>query len=84
MSNHLKILVVDSPNEAPHYVRDHPDVRSATIDTAIVVRNGTESGKCTVDFQITDADGKKLVAMLTGNLVRNLVAIIDGAEQRTD
>lgn len=78
----LAIEIVDSPEQAPHYRRDTPDVRSATITKAIIVRNGTVGGKSTVDFQFKDEQGAEFVAMLTGALVQNLAAAIVGAESR--
>jgi len=78
----LKVLIVDSPDDAPNYNRDTPDVRAVDIHTAIVVREGMESGKSTVDFQIVDAEGCEYIAMLTGALVQQLAAAIVGAESR--
>ena len=82
MTNMLRIQIVDSPDEAPNYQRDTPDVRTATIHTAVIVLKGTESGYSTVDFQIKDAEGNEFVAMLTGTLVCQLASAIVGAEQR--
>lgn len=78
----LSIEIVDSPSQAPNYQRDTPDVRTVSIDKAIVVLKGTVSGKATVDFQITAQDGSQFVAMLSGAIVKNLAAVIEGAELR--
>lgn len=78
----LVIEIVDSPDEAPNYNRDHVDVRAATITKALIVRTGTKSGKSTVDFQIEALDGSKFVAMLTGALVVQLAQAVIGAESR--
>ena len=40
------------------------------ISQAVVVRNGTEAGRPTVDFVLTDETGQKYVVMLTGALVK--------------
>lgn len=82
MSNVLKIEIVDSPDKAPNYRRDFIDIRSATITKAIIVRNGMVSGKTTVDFQFVDQEGAEYVAMITGELVKQLAYAIAGAEQR--
>lgn len=82
MSQMLSIEIVNSPAEAPNYARDHLDVRAAEITKCIVVNKGTTSGKPTVDFQITAQDGSQFVAMLTGDLVKNLASIIQGVEER--
>ena len=81
MSNYLKIEVAESPDAAPNYARDTPDVRAATIVKVVIVKNGTERGKPTVDFQLEDRQGGKFVAMLTGELVKALgtaVAAVEG------
>lgn len=40
------------------------------IDTVVVVGNGTELGNSTVDLILTDADGQKYVALITGQLLK--------------
>jgi hypothetical protein len=75
-------LIADSPENAPHYRRDAIDIRAATLHTAIIVKNGTVEGRPTVDFQFKTIDGDEFVAMLTGNLVKQLAAAIAGVEQR--
>lgn len=42
------------------------------ISQAVVVRNGTEAGRPTVDFVLTDETGQKYVVMLTGALVNSI------------
>lgn len=80
--NTLKIEIVDSPEQAPNYARDQVDVRGAEITKAVIVCKGTEGGKPTVDFQFTARDGSQFVAMLTGDLVKQLAAVVMGAEKR--
>jgi len=80
--NQLSIEVVDSPEQAPNYNRDHIDIRGVIVTKAIIVLNGTENGRSTVDFQFQDQLGGKFVAMLTGNLVKSLAQAITGAESR--
>ena len=80
--NMLIIEVVASPDDAPNYNRDTPDVRAVDITKAIIVLNGMASGASTVDFQIRDQQGGEYVAMLTGALVKQLAGAIVGAESR--
>ena len=80
--NLLAIQIVDSPADAPNYARDSIDVRAATITKAVIVKNGTERGKPTVDFQIETMDGTKFVAMLTGDLVISLAQAVVGASKQ--
>lgn len=77
-TNHLSIRLFNSPPEAPKY--EFPEYRYATIDEAVVVKGGTQSGKPTVDLIITDqATGQKFVAMITGNLLTTVSEVISGA-----
>lgn len=48
------------------------DYAPLQITSAVIVRNGTESGKPTVDLILKDADGNKYVAMLTGALLKSI------------
>lgn len=82
MTNSLHIQIVDSPSKAPNYSRDCVDVRAANISWVIIVLNGLGSGKSTVDMQFQDLEGNTFVATLTGEMVKRLGAIVDGAEQR--
>ena len=83
MTNALKIEIVESPDQAPNYRRDELTTRTARLDKCIVVGKGTVTGKTTVDFQFYAEDGSKFVAMLTGELVKQLAGAITGFEQRT-
>ena len=50
-----------------------PVYKSMQIERAVVVLNGTESGKPTVDLVMVDpATGQKYVAMLTGALLKSI------------
>lgn len=73
--NALSIEIYDTPAKAPHYNRDTV-VRSATITKAVIVKNGTVSGKPTVDIQFTDDEGIQYVAMITGALVESLAQVL--------
>ena len=81
--NMLKIEAVDSSKEAPNYNRDMVDIRPISVVKAIVVGKGTVDGKATVDLILQTQDGATFVTMLTGTILRGLVAVIDGVEART-
>lgn len=76
-TNSLDIRVYNSVAEAPRY--ELPEFKASNIDHACVIRKGTEADKSTVDLIFVDESGQKFITMLTGNLVKNLAAII-GAE----
>lgn len=78
----LKIMICNSPEEAPNYARDSIDIRSASITGVVIILKGMTSGGASVDFQITDADGNEFVAMLSGGLVHQIGAALRGAENR--
>ena len=80
--NILSIEIADSPDDAPNWNRDFPDVRSCHISKAIIVSKGMESGKATVDLVVTDLEGNKFVAMLTGDLIKSLARAIEGVAKR--
>lgn len=75
----LSIEIFESPEEAPNYSRDSV-VRSATIGKVVIVKNGTTSGKPTVDFQFTAKDGSQFVAMLTGELVKGIAQAVEASQ----
>lgn len=80
-TNDLKIVLADSPSEAPNY--EKPDYKAANLKTAVIVGNGTVNGNPTVDFVFEDENGQKYIAMLTGGLIENLTGAIIGMRQRT-
>jgi hypothetical protein len=80
-TNDLKILMADSPSEAPTYRA--PEYRAANLTTAHVVGCGTVAGNPTVDFVFVDESGQQYVAMLTGALVETLAGAIRGMRERT-
>lgn len=54
------------------YNNDNGDTKAVEIETVVVVHNGTQAGNATVDLVLKDADGKKYVVMLTGNLLKSI------------
>jgi len=79
-TNSLKIVMADTPSEAPNY--EKPDYKGANLTTAVVVGKGTVAGNPTVDFVFEDEDGQKYVAMLTAGLIENLTGAIQGMKER--
>lgn len=79
----LSIEIANSPAEAPNYARDCLDVRAATLAKVIIVNKGTEAGLPTVDFQFETLEGDKFVALLTGNLVKQIAHAVLGVESRS-
>lgn len=79
-TNHIAIKVVASPDEAPNYNTDGQGIKAASLDTAIIVKNGTEGGNATIDLQFTDDKGQRYVAMITANLLKS-VCIAAGVAQ---
>lgn len=80
--NVLKIKIHDSVDEAPHWNRDHADVRLVDIESAHIVCGGMASGKSSVDIEIVDLEGNRFVGILTGDLIKGLAKAIEGAENR--
>jgi len=76
----LSVQIVGRPAEAPDY--KNAEI-ALYVNTAIVVKNGTLSGKCTVDLQFMDQHGEKYVAMLTGRTIEGLAQVI-AANQPSD
>lgn len=77
----LTIKIAESPHHAPNYARDHIDIRTATLDCAVIVKRGTVNGLPTVDLQFRDAEGNEFVAMVTGAILEQLAVAIQAARQ---
>lgn len=75
-TNNLAIQICNTIEEAPSYT-EKDGWGNAKITKAVVVRNGMENGKDTVDIQFTTADGKKHIAMITGSLIQMLAQTIN-------
>lgn len=73
---HLNIVVCDDADDAIakgfDYASKGSEYKPIEIVQAVVVRNGTVSGKSTVDFVLRDQAGQKHVVMLTGALVKSI------------
>lgn len=71
-TNNITIQICQSPDEAPNYNTNGRGIKAASLDTAIVVKNGTVEGNATVDLQFTDDKGNRYVAMITANLLKSV------------
>ena len=80
-TNDLKMLLADSPLEAPSYKL--PEYKAVNLTKAQIVGQGTVDGNPTVDFIFEDEDGQKYVALITGGLVEMLTGAIKGMRERT-
>lgn len=61
----------DAIRQGFHY--REPVFKSMQIERVVVVQNGTESGKPTVDLILVDpATGQKYVALVTGALLKSI------------
>lgn len=75
--NILQMQVVSGPDQAPTY--QSPQYRAVEIELALIIKNGTQSGKPTVDLVLADESGNRYVVLITGALIQNLAAAIVGA-----
>ena len=61
----------DATQQGFHY--REPEYKSMKIERVVVVQDGTQSGKSTVDFILVDpATGQKYVALVTGALLKSI------------
>lgn len=79
VTNSLKITIVDTPAEAPNYGQDTKMLR---ITDVIIVGKGTESGKPTVDLQMTDQAGNKYLVMATGAIMEMIGGAVTGKREK--
>ncbi len=68
--------IKESSKEAPNYGADYKMVK---IVKAILVANGMESGKPSVDLQLVDKNGNKYIAMLSGELYKSVAIILENS-----
>ena len=79
-TNELHISTFNNPSEAP--VFREPLFKAANLTDANVVGKGTVEGKATVDLIFIDDKGNRYMTMITGAILRGLVSVVDGVEQR--
>ena len=72
--HHLDITICDDAQEAINQGFNWGDMNVAPIEIkqVIVVRNGTQAGRPTVDFVLEDQTGKRFVFMVTGALLKSI------------
>ena len=49
-----------------------PAIKPIEVKQVVVVRNGTQAGKPTVDFLLEDDTGQRFVFMVTGALLKSI------------
>lgn len=77
LSTAVSTRVANSPAEAPVYGDDTKMLRMTAV---VVVSNGTQAGRPTVDIQMEDANGNKYLIMTTGALMTAINQVIVGSQ----
>ena len=76
LQNHLAITICADAEDAIAQGFDwkvvQPAVKPIEITQVVVVRNGTRTGKPTVDLVLQDDTGQRFVCMLTGALLKSI------------
>ncbi len=83
-TNNVDIQIKNTVAEAPDYkqgLNGGEGFGGASLERAIIVRNGTVGGNDTVDLQFVAADGKKYVAMVTARILRSIVLCTNVAHE---
>ena len=72
--NHLNIVLCEDADDAQNkgYIYVDGTYKAVEIDTVVVIKNGTETGKPTVDIILKDQEGNKMVVMVTGALLKSI------------
>ena len=77
ISNQINITIAETPDEAPKY---HNTTTMLKLTKCIIVGNGTQAGKPTVDLQMIDTMGRKYLVTTTGAIIEGLAGVIKGVE----
>ncbi|MCH9712722.1 MAG: hypothetical protein K0U20_08880 [Proteobacteria bacterium] len=77
-SNTLEIRLING-KDAPRY---SADIKKLSIDTLVITEKGTEGDLPIVDLQLTDADGNKFFACVTGRIFLSSAEVIQGVNLR--
>ena len=74
LMQHLDISVVADADEATSrgFVYGTREFTAVEIEKVVVVRNGMQSGKPSVDLILKDETGKRYVVMITGALLKSI------------
>ena len=71
--NHLDVVVCKDADEASQKGFDYgSEFKAVEIEKVVVVEDGTQSHRSTVDLLFKDKDGNKYVVMLTGALLKSI------------
>lgn len=70
---HLDVIICKNAEEAVEKgFMYRPPIKPVEIERVIVVMEGTENGKSSVDLLLKDEAGNQFVVMLTGNLWKSV------------
>lgn len=75
VTRHLAVSICDGAADAiakGFNWTDQPDVKPIEVEQVVVVRNGMESGRASVDFVLKDASGQRFVFMVTRSLLQSI------------
>ncbi len=74
INQHLAVTIVEDASEAikAGYLYRPPIHLPLNIEQVVVVKNGTQANKSTVDLILVDEKGQKYVTMVTGSLLRSI------------
>lgn len=72
--NSLKVTICEDGKDAIRhgFVYRQPVFKPINIDQVVVVKNGTETQKATVDIVLVDSTGQKYVVMMTAALLASI------------
>lgn len=73
LHGHLHVHVFPTAEEAKaagFNYSERDDFKPIQVTDVVVVQNGTEEGRSTVDFVLEDESGQKFAFMVTGRLLR--------------
>lgn len=73
---HLSVTICENAADAIaqgfNWCEAQPAVKPIEVKQVVVVLNGTEAGKPTVDFVLQDETGQQFVFMVTGALLKSI------------
>lgn len=76
LHNHLNVTICQNAADAIaqgfNYAAQGDKYKPIQIEQVVVVRDGTEAGRSTVDLVLKDENGQLYVAMLTGRLIKSI------------
>lgn len=74
LTQHLNLTICEDATDAVRqgFLYRPPVHKPIEVKQVVVVKNGMESGKSSVDFVLEDETGQKFVFMITGALLRNI------------